>query len=167
MNREEFLRQLQEALVGRVPDQVVQENIIYYRRYISEQISGGKSEPEVLRMLGDPRLLAKTIEGTSKFASNRGEAQKNYSDYTNTSFDGNFSSSYNNSYNYSDYGYEQDKNTKQFRMPLWAVLCIVLVILILVLTLAFRVFVFLAPFILMVMAATFVYRIVRNWIGKF
>ena len=40
MNREEFLKQLQEALVGRVPDQVVQENIIYYRRYISEQISG-------------------------------------------------------------------------------------------------------------------------------
>ena len=69
MNREEFLKQLQEALVGRVPDQVVQENIIYYRRYISEQISGGKSEPEVLRMLGDPRLLAKTIEGTSKFAT--------------------------------------------------------------------------------------------------
>lgn len=158
MNREEFLRQLQEALVGRVPDQVVQENIIYYRRYISEQISGGKSEPEVLRMLGDPRLLAKTIEGTSKFASNMGESQRDYSSYTNNSFGG---------YNNTDYGYEQDKNTKQFRMPLWVVLCIVLVIVILVLTLAFRVFVFLAPFILMVMVATFIVRIVRNWIGKF
>jgi hypothetical protein len=161
VNREEFLKQLQEALVGRVPDQVVQENIIYYRRYISEQISGGKSEPEVLRMLGDPRLLAKTIEGTSKFASNMGETQKDYSGYTNSSF--NFNSSYNN----SDYGYEQGRNTKQFRMPLWAVLCIVLVVFVLILTLAFRVFVFLAPFILMVMVATFVVRIVRNWIGKF
>lgn len=163
MNREEFLKQLQEALVGRVPDQVVQENIIYYRRYISEQISGGKSEPEVLRMLGDPRLLAKTIEGTSKFASNMGKTQKDYSGYTNSSFNGNFNSSYNN----SDYGYEQGRNTKQFRMPLWAVLCIVLVVFVLILTLAFRVFVFLAPFILMVMVATFVVRIVRNWIGKF
>ncbi len=167
MNREEFLSQLQEALVGRVPEQVVQENIIYYRRYISEQISGGKSEPEVLRMLGDPRLLAKTIEGTSKFASNKGEAQRDYSGYTNSSFGGDFSGNYNNSYNNSDYGYEQNKNTKQFRMPLWVVLCIVLVVLVLILTLAFRVFVFLAPFILMVMVATFVFRIVRNWIGKF
>ena len=42
-----------------------------------------------------------------------------------------------------------------------------MVVFVLILTLAFRVFVFLAPFILMVMVATFVVRIVRNWIGKF
>ena len=167
MNREEFLKQLQEALVGRVPEQVVRENITYYRRYISEQISGGKSEPEVLRMLGDPRLLAKTIEGSSKFASNMGENNS----YGNSSFggtySGNFNNNYNNTYNTTDYGSEQKANTKQFRMPLWVLLCLVLVILILILTLAFRVFVFFAPFILVVMIATFVYRIVRNWIGKF
>ena len=67
MNCEEFLRQFRDALDGKVSENMIQDNVNYYRSYINSQTAGGKSESEVLRMLGDPRLLAKTIEESSKF----------------------------------------------------------------------------------------------------
>ena len=67
MNRDEFLRQFREALEGKVSEQVISENAAYYRNYINSQINSGKDESEVLEALGDPRLLAKTIEESSRF----------------------------------------------------------------------------------------------------
>lgn len=61
MTREEFLSQLRLSLQGKVSSDKVQENINYYNDYIIEETRKGKSEPEVLEMLGDPGLLAKTI----------------------------------------------------------------------------------------------------------
>lgn len=61
MTREEFLSQLRLALQGKVSSGKVQENVNYYNDYIIEEIRKGKSETEVLEMLGDPALLAKTI----------------------------------------------------------------------------------------------------------
>lgn len=61
MTREEFLSQLRLTLQGKVSSDKVQENINYYNDYIIEETRKGKSEPEVLEMLGDPGLLAKTI----------------------------------------------------------------------------------------------------------
>ena len=61
MTREEFLSQLRLALQGKVSSEKVQENMDYYNDYIIEETRKGKSEAEVLGMLGDPGLLAKTI----------------------------------------------------------------------------------------------------------
>ena len=61
MTRVEFLSQLEQALQDKVSGSVVRENVNYYIQYISEEISKGKSEEEVLQMLGDPWILAKTI----------------------------------------------------------------------------------------------------------
>lgn len=61
MTREEFLSQLRLTLQGKVSSDKVQENINYYSNYIIEETRKGKSEAEVLGMLGDPGLLAKTI----------------------------------------------------------------------------------------------------------
>ncbi len=77
MNCEDFLRQFRDALDGKVSESVIQENVRYYRSYISSQTAGGKSESEVLGMLGDPRLLAKTIEESSRFASGK-DSQDGY-----------------------------------------------------------------------------------------
>lgn len=66
MTRGEFLKQLKEALKGRVSDKTVQENICYYEEYIKEEITRGRSEREVLEMLGDPWILAKTIGDMQK-----------------------------------------------------------------------------------------------------
>lgn len=61
MTREEFLSQLRLTLQGKVSGDKVQENINYYNDYIIEEIRKGKREADVLEMLGDPGLLAKTI----------------------------------------------------------------------------------------------------------
>lgn len=68
MTRGEFMEQLREALVGNVSQSVVQENMVYYSDYIAEEVRNGKSEEEVLDMLGDPWALAKTIIAASEGA---------------------------------------------------------------------------------------------------
>jgi uncharacterized membrane protein len=64
MNKYEFITNLQRHLTGKVSPQKLQELTRYYSDYIDTEIRKGKSEEEVLRMLGDPRLLAKTIAET-------------------------------------------------------------------------------------------------------
>ena len=64
MTKDEFLRGLQNALVGEVPSSVVNDNLRYYEEYIVTEIRKGKTEEEVMEMLGDPRLIARTIIDT-------------------------------------------------------------------------------------------------------
>ena len=55
MTRAEFLQGLRTELEGRVPYSVIQENIRYYDSYISDEISKGADEAEVIENLGGPR----------------------------------------------------------------------------------------------------------------
>ena len=75
MRQEEFLLSFQEALTGEVSDRIVQEHVRYYKSYINEQISMGRTEQEVMISLGNPRLLAKTIIDSSKYGE---DTQDNY-----------------------------------------------------------------------------------------
>jgi uncharacterized membrane protein len=65
MNKEEFLQTLRRALNGDVPPGVVEENIRYYDSYITEEVRKGRSEEDVIAEIGDPRLIARTIEDTT------------------------------------------------------------------------------------------------------
>lgn len=65
MRKEEFLQTLRRALTGDVPPGVVEENIRYYDGYITEEIRKGRREEEVIEEIGDPRLIARTIEDTT------------------------------------------------------------------------------------------------------
>ncbi|MCI8415943.1 MAG: hypothetical protein HFI33_00335 [Lachnospiraceae bacterium] len=84
MDRNEFISTLRGTLQGAVSDAVVEENVSYYYHYISEEIGKGKQEAEVMELLGDPRLIARTIidtagdgnyQGNSRFY---GEAQQDH-----------------------------------------------------------------------------------------
>lgn len=66
MGKEEFLNGLQKALTGNVPQSVIYENLTYYRDYIDDQIRKGNTEEDVVNEIGDPRLIAKTIEETTE-----------------------------------------------------------------------------------------------------
>ena len=70
MRKEEFLQTLRRALTGDVPPGVVEENIRYYDGYISEEVRKGRSEEEVIKEIGDPRLIARTIEDTTDGGGN-------------------------------------------------------------------------------------------------
>lgn len=65
MNKEEFLQALRRDLSGDVPPDVVEENVRYYREYISGEVQKGRSEEEVIEEIGSPRLIAKNIEDTT------------------------------------------------------------------------------------------------------
>ena len=54
MRQEEFLNSFREALIGKVPDNVIQDNLNYYRNYIHSSINSGRREEDVLGSLGDP-----------------------------------------------------------------------------------------------------------------
>lgn len=68
MNRYEFISTLRASLTGKVPSTTVEDNVQYYEEYIEIQLRQGKSEEEVLKALGDPRLLAKTVIEANKYA---------------------------------------------------------------------------------------------------
>jgi len=61
MDRKDFLEGLRSYLEPEVSAQVVQENIYYYERYITEEVVKGRREEEIVEELGDPWVLAKTI----------------------------------------------------------------------------------------------------------
>ena len=61
MTRVEFLNELRETLMGHMAESEIQSNIAYYNSYIDDEISGGKTEEEVLEELGSPFAIAKTL----------------------------------------------------------------------------------------------------------
>ena len=65
MTKREFLEELKEALSEQLPQNQVAEHVSYYMNYIEERKRSGSSEEEVLDMLGDPRLIARTILDTT------------------------------------------------------------------------------------------------------
>ncbi|MBO5033039.1 MAG: hypothetical protein J6C19_13555 [Lachnospiraceae bacterium] len=154
MNCEEFLRQFREALDGKVSEQIIQDNENYYRAYIHNQTAGGKSESEVLKLLGEPRLLAKTIEESSKFASGGKDGGQ-------SSYGGYYASDSSSEYEYTEPG-----NKKKRKLSDWLITIGVIVVILFLMTVVFRVFAFLAPVIIAVIAGGVLCRLIRNWFDR-
>lgn len=82
MSRQEFLQRLKEALIGEVPQNVIEENIRYYDDYISTEARKGSAEEEVTASIGDPRLIAKTIMEASENAGTANSGRTFYESFT-------------------------------------------------------------------------------------
>lgn len=61
MNKEEYLRGLEEALAGEVPASVIRENMNYYNSYLSQEMAKGRTVDEIAEEIGEPRIVARTI----------------------------------------------------------------------------------------------------------
>lgn len=154
MCREEFLRQFREALDGKVSENMIDENVNYYRSYINEQIASGRSESEVLRLLGEPRLLAKTIEESSKFASGK---------FTSES-QGCSNGCAHNYEKHDSYDTQKDGIKERYiNLPGWLITSLVMIAVVLVIIVLFNVFIYFAPFILIFLVVGFMVRTVRSW----
>lgn len=157
MKREEFLISFKEALTGIVPESVIQENMIYYQNYIESQMREGRIENDILQELGNPRLLAKTIIESNKFAMREEETQGSFY----SSDDG------------AQYGRE---NTSQYEkkgkihrmhtwnMPGWLAGILGILFTALVICLLFSVISFFAPIIVVAVMSILVYKIIR-WLS--
>lgn len=155
MRQEEFLKSFQEALTGKVSDKIIQENVNYYRNYMNHEMCSGKTEGEVLQTLGDPRLLAKTIEESHKFAN----GDESYgTDQNGWKFQGNRTGQ-----NAQEQGTDLRKN---FQIQGWLAVLIGVAILILGVSLVFSVISFLSPVILVVAVAFLVYRVITGDGGR-
>lgn len=147
MRQEEFLVSFQEALTGEVSDRIVQEHVCYYKKYINEQISMGRTEQEVMISLGNPRLLAKTIVDSSKYAGDTQESTAYQRAYSQSST----SQEYARTNTYQNNGKDENSYTKQSKVinvPTWLMGIIGILVMALLIGLAFCVISYLAPIIL-------------------
>jgi len=160
MNRYEFIDRLRAALNGRIPANQVEDTINYYQDYINSQISSGKSEAEVMSVLGDPRLIARTIIETTQPMSDNGNMRSSSGSYQRESYQGNTQGTYNN------YQETSGQTTqKHVRMPGWLVAIIVCLVVFLLLSVVFSVLSFLAPIIIVIAAVVFLVKLFRDWLN--
>lgn len=140
MNKQEFLKILRDALQSQLSPRETESNVEYYRTYIEEQMQEGKTEMEILDVLGDPRLIARTILDTSSACSSSGKQEYAYQEEksarTNAS------------------GLLHGKLTEKTRHTLR--ICAGVAIAVLVLILVVQVVAFLLPIVLAVAAVLFV-----------
>lgn len=64
MYRTEFLGVLESQLSGQMQEGKVAAHLRYYEDYIQSKVRAGADEEAVINMLGDPRLIAKTLIDT-------------------------------------------------------------------------------------------------------
>lgn len=148
MSKKEFLEKLRVALNGRVSPVTVEENVRYYEDYINTEIRKGRSEEEVLQMLGDPRLLARTIIQTS--GNVREDDTVHYAG-GNRQWENQTSSHY-------------QESTKVFGMPRWLAVTITVLLVFAFFYIVFSILSFLAPVIIVVVAVVFLVKLFRDWL---
>ncbi len=149
MTKQEFLDSLRMALSGRANANTVEENVRYYEDYIRTQVRMGRSEEEVLKELGDPRLLARSIAEAGRHARS-GQTQDAQYVSGDDSGEGN------------GYGYDRGYRGNVYRMPGWLIVFLVLFVIIIILSAVFSVLSFLAPILLPVLIIMMVIKLLRR-----
>lgn len=71
MNKKEFMKGLEQALTDNMSLNDARVHLNYYNDYINSEINKGKSEEDVIKQLGNPRLIAKSL-------TSAGSANGNY-----------------------------------------------------------------------------------------
>ena len=127
--------------------QAVRENIDYYNQYIDEEVRNGRTEQEVIDMLGDPWALAKTI------AMSAGMKQKEYSSDTSDVPE-------------KKDGYRKQSDIHFFGLDSWwkkaAVVLAVIAVIAIVMSIVFGIIRLVAPIAVPVLAVIFIARLWKN-----
>lgn len=147
------MSKLRAALNGRIPAPQVEDTINYYEDYINVEVRKGKSEEEVMKSLGDPRLIARTIIQTNGTAGNGHDAGAG--SYQESGYQSGYQDTYE--------GYRSTR--RSFGIPGWLLAIIVILVLFLVIGLVFSVLSFLAPVIIVMAAVIFLVKLFRDWLN--
>lgn len=164
MNKHEFIDRLRAALSGRLPAPQVEDTVNYYQDYINMEMRKGRTEEDVLRSLGDPRLIARTIIQTNGGEGDASGVQTGaYQDsgYRDSYYQNANRRAYGSQGAYDDYGYSR----KSFRVPGWLLGLVVALALFLIISLVFSVLSFLAPVILVLAAVVLMIKLFRDWLN--
>lgn len=91
MTKQEFLQELRQALGAEVDSYTVQDNVNYYDHYITDEITAGRTEEDVLNELGDPWLIARTIidspAGNTFGSEEYGQSGEESAEYSKPAYD--------------------------------------------------------------------------------
>ena len=94
MTKEQFMMELEQSLQGEVSAYELSDSLTYYRQYVEDGIRNGKSEEDVIRELGSPRLIARSIiDAPGHEGAASGNSGYEDSDYREGSYS-NYGSSY-------------------------------------------------------------------------
>ncbi len=172
MNREEFLQSLRRDLSGDVPQDVLEENVQYYREYIDGEIAKGRSEEEVIEELGTPRLIAKNIEDTTELDQEEAASGRRFTDrgYGDTYTGGSAYDASGDGYGGSNDGGQAGRKGGRgsfhlFDLSKWygkvAVVVVVFVVVFLIFSIISGIFSVLAPFLGPLLLIWLVYSLIR------
>lgn len=137
MNKYEFVQSLRKALTGKIDGMELEDIIRYYEDYIDSEIKKGKTESQVLKELGDPRLIAKNI------------ASVNGNGYT---------SSEEREYGRTVWQEEEDTGFGRRKIPGWLIAAFIVLVVVVIFGIAFSVIWSLLPIIIPVFLAVSLYR---------
>lgn len=157
MDRQEFIAELRRAMSGSFSAAEIADTAAYYEEYITMQIKKGKQEDEVLRELGSPRLIAKSMKaaGGSTGGIHGGAGAQSSVHGSAGGRSGRRSAD-------DDPVYDEDAECNgrmhTFRLPMWLVLLIVLLVLLAILMIVLRLLFALLPIILVVVGIVTLYR---------
>ena len=167
MSKNDFLNNLKLALNGKVSYSLVQENMAYYSEYIDSQLRMGRSEEEVMDMLGDPRLIARTIVQTNGTETVEEGAYQESTTYDDTAYgSGAYGGTSYHGYNKNPDEYDCRSNEVRVRsIPTWLWMIIVVLIIVCVIGFVFSVVSFLLPFVLPVLVVMFFVKLFRDWLN--
>lgn len=88
MTKQEFIAGLRRGLSGLDDYEYINDTVNYYENYIETEIRTGKSEEEVMSMLGEPGLIAKSIKAskgeTASYYESVGRSNVDFDGYSNT-----------------------------------------------------------------------------------
>lgn len=132
MNKSKFLEGLKEALQGEVSVAEINNQLLYYERYIDGEMKKGRTEKEIVEQLGAPRLIARTIIETKG---------------SNSSYHG----AYYEEQDIRDNQTERNKNKIKFQVNGTMAVVIGIILIIVVISLIFSLVTFLAPIIIPVL----------------
>ncbi len=171
MTKREFLEQLQKMLARELDAGEVADHVRYYREYIDDAVRQGKTEEQVLGMLGDPRMIARTILDVGERRTGRGTVYTEPEDEAyrgKKDFGGGFYDDYQTEEDFGGWDSFGDRphsggGPGGFQLFLsgwkvWLALIVVLAVLFAVLGMVFTIFWKLLPFLLIGWAAVSVYR---------
>lgn len=160
MSKKEFVDRLRTSLNGRVASESVADHIKYYEEYIDTEMQRGRSEDDILGMLGDPRLIARTIIDTSDSDVGGEYRESSYqsSGYQDTGYSSNGSSRTYESQT-------EDTRVRAMHMPGWLWTIFLIVAVIVIFSIVLSVLSFLAPVLLAVLVVMFLVKLFRDWLN--
>ncbi len=159
MTKREFLDTLRRSLNGKMTEAEVADNIAYYENYISQSVSGGKSEEQVLSELGDPRLIAKTILQVDEQKDEQGnDGYYTYQEEVYTENPDGSSEMGRGAYTQEELYKEQKKQIRAWKIKGGLILVLVLAVVFLLLGTIFTILWKLLPFLIVLWVVLWIFR---------